>query len=210
MSEKQLEELLGVGEMREQDEPDPEENEDEDTDSEETEEVDEDEALREAGKKALDAERKKVRELKAQLRELKKDKPKAADSDELRSTIRREVAREFGTELAHEKAVSLLKDMGYKGNPARGAKLLDLDSVLDEDGRVDIDELREAAREWQEDEPQLFRRARTGADDEDDEETPVRRRVSGSSDLGRKKTRKEPEDPLAVALGQLVGRNELA
>lgn len=142
--------------------------------------------------KALRTERKKNRELQAQIWELKNGRSDSATSgkeanvDELRKTVRMELAQEFGLELAREKAVNVLTELGYRGNPERGAKILDLASTVVE-GKVDASALRDAVEEWKEDEPQLFKRTRRAADeDEVDDDTPKARRQVGSADIGKK------------------------
>lgn len=184
--------------------PGDEEPETEEVEDDEAEEEEPDEELGEAGKKALRAERQRVRELVAENKRLKaaqarKRAPKV-DEDEIRSTVRAEVAREFGVKLAREKAVSQLTEAGYLGSASRGAKQLDLDDLVDDNGDVDTEALRDVVAEWRDDEPNLFAAS----------ESPARRRAGGSADLGKKRAKREEADPLASALGKLVGRRELA
>jgi hypothetical protein len=136
------------------------------------------EPLNEGGKKALDAERKRVRELKAEVRKLKAQTKSAdSDTDDVRSSVRAEITQEFGVKLAREKAVNILAELGYRGSPERGAKHLDLDDVVT-DGEVDVKALRDVVTEWKDDEPDLF------------SESAGRARVTGSADLGKKSTPK--------------------
>lgn len=190
-----LEQMLGV-EPETVEEPEVEETEEAEVD---------DEALKyEAGKKALRAERKRVRELEAELKAARAGK---TEEDASRA-IRAEVAREFGLELAKEKAERVLLEQGYKGNPSRGAKVLDLASVLDENGKVNSDALGDLVADWKEDEPQLFKRSRAALDEDDEDDAP-RRKSSGSADLGRKPAKRESDNPLEAALSKMVGNPRL-
>ncbi len=211
---KSVEDLL----LGPQSEPDPVEDDELEDEAEEPETPDsgdDDEGLGPAGERALRARKQEIRELKRQIRELKqvketKSAPKA-DEDELRASIRAEVSNEMAVEVAREKAINLLTtEFGYKGNPERGVKNLDLSEFV-VDGKVDTQSLRDAVEDWKDEEPQLFRRTRSTDADEDDE-VPARRRNTGTSaaDLGRKKAPKVAQNPLEAALSQLVGRKELA
>lgn len=191
-----LEKMMGVEPVGEVDA--------DETDELETEEVDEGALKYEAGKKALRAERKRARDLEVELKALRAGK----ETEDVRAQVRAEIAKEFGVELAREKAVNLLKESGYRGNPERGAKLLDLDSVLDGNGKVNREALSDLVADWKDEEPLLFKRARKVEEDDDEDETP-RRRSSGSADLGKKPTTREDENPLAAALAKMVGNPRL-
>ena len=135
-----------------------------------------DAALGDAGKRALRAERDKVKAKNREIRELRaqlaaKGKPKAdaedTESDEDRAARETERARELAKPMiVRSEARSKLAEAGVIGDPARALRLLDLSEVevtYSKTGDVDeIDGLDDEIEKLTEDYPELFKPKRGG------------------------------------------------
>lgn len=159
---------------------------DDDDDSDDTDDTDDDDAdddddgkpdakLGDAGKRALKAERDKVKDLRKQLRELRSSKGKdGADKDgkDDGKDERDEDADQAAAlvlakpVIIRSAATAALKEAGLIGEPGRLVRLLDLKTIdveLDDDGEPDIDGLDDQIEDLVKDYPQLFAKKRTGA-----------------------------------------------
>lgn len=125
-----------------------------------------DEKLRDEGKRALEAERQKVKDLRKQLREAKKGAPTDAPKDG-KPTPEIERARLDGESAAvatwkplvvNTAAAGKLAQAGLVGSPDRLVKMLDLDEIDVDPTDGSIDGLDEQISDLKKDYPMLFRR----------------------------------------------------
>lgn len=134
-----------------------------------------DSTLGDAGKRALKAERDKVRDLRRQLRELRQqqstrtdDKGDGSKDDAAARAAAIERARELAKPMiVRSEARSKLAEAGVIGDPARALRLLDLSEVdvtyNAKTGDVDeIDGLDDEIEKLTEDYPELFKTKRGG------------------------------------------------
>ncbi|GAA1164200.1 Sec-independent protein translocase protein TatA [Kitasatospora gansuensis] len=157
---------------------------------------DDDKDLGDAGKKAMRALRKEIRELKAQARQggqqsTKKDgTDDTTDPQALREQAREEARAEVWTERVEAAAIAAAA--GRLANPQLAARLLDLSDVPKNDkGRPDRDALAELIDELLDDEPYLAAKSANSTDG---------RRFQGGADGGARKTPKKT----AASLGEAV------
>lgn len=201
-------------EPEELDDVELEEEEDPETDAEKAERLSKSQgrSLRRARAEELRSLRDELAHLKAE--KLEKDKP--VDVDAISKKIRAEVAAEYEEKanavvLATE-AADALRQAGYKGNPKRGVRALDLSDVTIAKGVIDADALADAVEDLKLDSPGLFvkSRAASAADDDDEADSDgatrsrgrtVRPRETG----GPRRTTSAPEDPIVAMFRSLSG-----
>jgi hypothetical protein len=154
-------------------------------------------------KNALKEERKRTRAFKSELSKLGYTVNKdgtlvppvnggGKDDEDTRRTIREEADREWSQRLVQVEARAELTAAGFKGDPKRGARMLELDGVTP----GDTEALKEAIEDLKADSPSLFRKSRTrDGSDEDDEQDGHARRLIPSADQGKRLSQVTQNNP---------------
>lgn len=123
-----------------------------------------------------------------------KNKPSSAapeDSESMRRSIQEEVERQYApvqAALLRTTATNVLLEAGLNTNvlsASDAARLLDLDEVTVDGGKVDMEELQDRVAALKEKTPRLFKVART---EETDDEPRKARGPKGSADIGKQKS----------------------
>lgn len=133
------------------------------------------------------------------------DKP---DLDKLRKEIEAEVTGKANARVVRSEARAALREAGFRGDVARGVRMLDLDGI-DVD---DPDAILDAIEDLKDDSPELFtrvRRNRPSRDDDDETDRGSRTRESRPARSRERITRGSGEvsetDSLAAGLISAIG-----
>lgn len=135
----------------------------------------------------------------------------APDVDAIRQEILAEVQGRANQQIVTSRAEAALERAGFRGDSARGVRMLDLRNI----DPGDRDAILDAIEELKDDSPELFgrvRRSRPVRDRDDDDDDGYRPRESSRPVRSRERMARErgngavEQDGLAAMLSQVVGR----